>query len=224
MLKLKIPLITILIFLVLFFISGCSKQKQSYSYSPPIKGIEFGMTADEISQAKKLSSYNLVKSVELMNASYLELKSQKVLGKNSNVTLYFFDSKQGDLVSRLYSLSIVYNDNTIDNVINLLKKKYGDYKYYDQDTTELYTWSKDTLSSLSTETIERMKTIESSSYNNLTEEQSSLIDLTYKSASDIPLSSIRFIIPKQNSNDYPNATLYIEGKYSLLADLAESIE
>jgi hypothetical protein len=210
------------ILLILITLTGCSKKTNSYGFSLPINDMKFGMTSNEVARVLNMLDYKLIHADEISHTNYLILKQQELLNESCNITFSFFDYDTGELKDKLYCVTVEYYDINIDKMITALEKSYGDSYFYEQVDTKLYTWQKSTLSSLTDDMIEKMKVIESSGYVNLTDEQISYIDLAYKLAKDIPLSSIRFLVKKSSAENEPYATLVFEGKYSILADLANA--
>lgn len=214
----KFKFIIIFIYVYALILTGCQGKSSSYGYEPPINDIHFGMTFDEVSQSLKLSNLSLWKTDELSHTKVLNLKNYDIFGQKGDATLSFYDYETGELNNRFYSITIEFNNPDIKKLVKLLKQKYGSYNFIDENGTELYFWQKDPLSSFKDNVLEKMKIIEISGYKNLTKEQLSYVDITYDKAKNIPLSSIRFFINAEDKET--NATLQVEGKYSLLADLA----
>lgn len=218
MAKLFNKLLAILLINIII-LTGCSGSRNSYSYSLPMKNLNFGLTNDEIIDVLNLSNANLIKT-DMAHSKYLKIEKQQVLNEEGTIIFSFFDYETGMLKDKLYSIAIEFNDVDIKVLLSTLENTYGDYIFYSNDNTKFYIWQKEALSSLTDEMIEKMKIIESSGYTDLSEEQLQYIDLAYESALNTPLSSIRFISRANPTDNLPKYSLVIEGKYSLLADLS----
>ncbi len=203
----------------MIYLTGCYRKIEIYSFSLPIKDIKLGMTIDEVSKNLNVTDVTLNKSDNNSHYNYIKIDNISVLDKESTLTLLFFDYKSGELKDRLYSIMVDFNNVDVKDLIKQLTDKYGDYDNYEEEDTSLYTWQKPKLSSLDNEMIDKVKEFESSGYDNLTKEQIQYVDNAYKSAKDTPIGSVRFFVDKKSGEIKLNATLVIEGKYSVIADL-----
>lgn len=209
-----------MLLLCIVVITGCSKSKQSYTYSLPIDDVYLGIQYEELSRVIDIKNTELLKS-EIGHYNYLTVNNQKILNENASVIYSFFDYDTGALKNKLFRVSIEFDYMDAEVFLSKLENMYGEYTYYPNETSKLYVWHKEALSTLSNERIDKMKQIEISGYSDITDIQLEYVDHAYQSAENTPISSIRFISRSNPTDDQSAYSLSIEGKYAVLNDLAK---
>ena len=222
----------VILVLLATFLTGCHTKDTSYGYTLPIQGVKFGMTSNEVGKELGVSEFSLTTDDTAANshANYQTLDRQEVLGQEGSITFSFFDYQTGELKDKLFHVTIEYNNANCDQLIEALTDQYGKAEISEQESTKLYLWYKPDLSSLPEDMVEKMRELETSCYPNLTKEQLAAAKLAYQAAVHTPLSTIRFLVTKESTEEMAEgpakvestaqASLQFESKYALLADLA----
>lgn len=135
----RICLILTLLFVV--HLVSCSKEDAYSAYAPPVDGVQWGMSPDEVLKVLKLSEDMIL--VEDERLTVIEYSNAIIHGQTATVNMKF--DTQADI--GLLGMDVFFADMDKEDLIDKLNSAYGAYTAVDDNMTP-YRWESEKIKEL----------------------------------------------------------------------------